>query len=128
MGMRILGVVRAVMSARRVEMASSRGESGAIALANIVDVYAVLPRRELGDGHRDFDAVFGFREFRVANGGTLGIDDVGMSGFRRGLNEGIAANASNAVAGIRRGKRIAKAPEGVFASRTEWIVSQGSIS
>ena len=82
--MRVLGVMHTVVRASGIEMTTGSGEGGAVALANVVNVDAVLTGRELGDGHGDLDAVSGGREFGVANGGSLRVDDVGMSGFRCG--------------------------------------------
>jgi hypothetical protein len=82
--MRFLDIVYAVVRASGIEMASGSGEGGAVAPANIVNVDAVLTGRKLGDIHEDLDAVRDGREFGVANSGSLRVNDVGMSGFRRG--------------------------------------------
>jgi len=76
--------VYSMVSASGIEMASGRSECGAVAFANIVDVDAMLTRSELGDGYGDLDAVRDGREVGVANGGSLGVDDVGMSGLGSG--------------------------------------------
>ena len=46
--MRVLGVVNAMVCARGIEMASGSGEGGAITLANVVNVDAVLTGSKLG--------------------------------------------------------------------------------
>jgi hypothetical protein len=65
-------------------MASGRGEGGNLAFANIVNVDAVLAGRKVGDRYGDLDPVFDGREFGVANGGSLGIDEVSVCCLSRG--------------------------------------------
>jgi hypothetical protein len=65
-------------------MTSGRSESGAIAFANVVNVDPVLAGRKLGDRYGDLDPVGDGREFGVANGGSLGIDEVGVCSLSSG--------------------------------------------
>jgi hypothetical protein len=65
-------------------MASGRGESGTIAFANVVNVDPMLAGIKLGDRYGDLDPVGDGREFGVANGGSLGIDEVSVCCLSRG--------------------------------------------
>jgi len=82
--MRVHCVVYSVVSAGGIEMASGCGERGAIAFANVVNVDSMLARSKLLDRHGDLDAVRDGGEFGVANGGSLGIDDVSVCCLSRG--------------------------------------------
>ena len=84
--MRLHCVVYSVVGASGIEMASRRRESRAVAFANIVNVDAMLAGRKLGDRYGHLDPVGDSGEFGVANGGSLGIDDVGMCCLSRGGN------------------------------------------